>query len=81
MTTHVAERVVPHDGEVPQRAGVLHSQRGDLLAEPGDAVGQGLGPRQPSVRRLAPQGDDGERTGTQRHHDRDDVEDPHAERA
>ena len=37
---HVAERVVPDDPEVPDRARGLGAERGHLLAQPHDVLGE-----------------------------------------
>jgi hypothetical protein len=81
VPAHVAERVVPHDREVAQRIAVLDPEGRHLLAQTVDVLGQRVGAGRVPLRRLATEGDDRQRPGGQGHQDRDDIEDPHAERA
>ena len=80
-TTHVAEGVVAHHGQVAQRVTRLSPEGGDLLAQAVDVLRQRLSSRRTTRPGLTSKRDDGQRRRADGHRERHHIEDPHAERA
>ncbi len=81
VPAQVAERVVADHREVTQRVAGLGAERRDLLAQAVHVLGQRVGAGATAYGRLAPERDHRQARGRQRDQERDDVEDPHDERA
>ena len=71
VAAHVAEGVVPDHGEVAERVGALGAQRGHLLAQAVDVLGQGVAGGAPTGLVEPAQRDDREDRGHQGQHQSD----------